>query len=70
MAVSSSVGETDAHKRRAAAEYIALEGSRLARAANSNGFALLAYLIDMAVLKAWREASEGGSENGAWQEAD
>jgi hypothetical protein len=42
----------------AAAEYIAIEASRLARMANANEFALLAYLIDMAVLEAWREASE------------
>jgi hypothetical protein len=41
-----------------AAEYIALELSRLMRMANANGFALLPYLIDMAVLEAWREASE------------
>lgn len=41
----------------AAAEYIAIEASRLARLANANEFALLAYLIDMAVLEAWREAS-------------
>jgi hypothetical protein len=42
----------------AAAEYIAVQMSRLARMANANEFALLAYLIDMAVLEAWREASE------------
>ena len=42
----------------AAGEYIALELSRLARIASANGFALLPYLIDMAVLEAWREASE------------
>ena len=41
-----------------AAEYIALELSRLMRMANANGFTLLPYLIDMAVLEAWREASE------------
>jgi hypothetical protein len=40
------------------AEYIAVEASRLARMASSNEFGLLAYLIDMAVLEAWREASE------------
>ena len=42
----------------AAAEYIAVELSRLMRIANANRFSLLAYLIDMAVLEAWREASE------------
>ncbi len=42
----------------AAAEYIAIEMSRFARMANANNFALLAYLIDMAVLEAWREAND------------
>ena len=42
----------------AAAEYIAIEMSRLARMASANEFLLLPYLIDMAVLEAWREASE------------
>jgi hypothetical protein len=42
----------------AAAEYIAVSASRLARAASANDFPLLAYLLDMAVLEAWREASE------------
>jgi hypothetical protein len=41
-----------------AAEYIALELSRLMRMASAHGFTLLPYLIDMAVLEAWREASE------------
>ena len=44
--------------RAAVAEYIAVEMSRLARLADANRFGLLAYLIDMAVLEAWREASE------------
>lgn len=44
--------------RAAAAEYIAMQASRLARMATANEFPLLAYLIDMAVLEAWREASE------------
>jgi hypothetical protein len=42
------------------AEYVAVEASRLARMASANEFGLLAYLIDMAVLEAWREASEPG----------
>ena len=46
----------------ASAEYIAIEASRLARMASANDFALLAYLIEMAVLEAWREANE--SERG------
>ena len=48
------------------AEYIALELSRLMRMASANGFTLLPYLIDMAVLEAWREASEPkGTQNAA-----
>jgi hypothetical protein len=62
------MSESDPHDeeratKAAAAEYIAVQMSRLARMANANEFALLAYLIDMAVLEAWREASESG--NGA-----
>ncbi len=45
--------------RAKAAEHIALEASRLARIAGANDFGLLAYLIDMVVLEAWREATEG-----------
>jgi hypothetical protein len=44
--------------RSASAEYIAIEASRLARMATANEFPLLAYLIEMAVLEAWREANE------------
>lgn len=40
------------------AEYIAIEASRLARMAGANDFPMLAYLIEMAVLEAWREANE------------
>lgn len=47
-----------------AAEHIALEASRLARIANANDLGLLAYLIDMVVLEAWREASEAGADPG------
>jgi hypothetical protein len=43
----------------AAAEYIALEASRLARIAGERDLKLLHYLIDMVVLEAWREATEG-----------
>jgi hypothetical protein len=56
---SGSPSDSDRRKS-ATAEYIAVEASRLARMANANDFALLAYLIDMAVLEAWREASEPG----------
>jgi hypothetical protein len=38
--------------------------SRLARMASANNFPLLPYLIDMAVLEAWREASETRSGRG------
>jgi hypothetical protein len=54
--------EPSLQNRAAAAEHIALEASRLARIANANGFDLLAYLIDMVVLEAWRETSESGTE--------
>jgi hypothetical protein len=50
--------------RAKAAEHIALEASRLTRIANANDFGLLAYLIDMVVLEAWREASEAGIDSG------
>jgi hypothetical protein len=50
--------------RDAAAQLIAIEASRLARMARANDFALLAYLIDMAALEAWREASEGHGHAG------
>lgn len=52
-------------KRAAAAERMAVEASRLARQATAQGFPLLAYLFDMAVLEAWREASEPGGEGTA-----
>jgi hypothetical protein len=50
----------------AAAEYIAIEMSRLARMASAHDLRLLAYLIDVAVLEAWREASgpEDAPEDG------
>lgn len=51
-------------KKSAAAEYLAIEMSRFARLASANGFALLAYLIDMAVLEAWREANESKQNDG------
>jgi hypothetical protein len=44
--------------RAAIAERIAIDASRLVRVAKANDFPLLAYLIDMAVLEAWREAGE------------
>lgn len=50
-----------------AAEHIAVEASRLARMAGANDMHLLAYLIEMAVLEAWREASES---DGAEAEPD
>ena len=56
---SALLDETSEFPSRAdAAEYIAVQASRLARVAGRNDFSLLAYLIDMAVLEAWREASE------------
>ena len=55
------LGQVESPTREAAAEYIALEASRLARVANAREFPLLAYLIDMVVLEAWREANEAES---------
>ncbi len=58
-------GESPLGARAKAAEHIALDASRLARIANANEFGLLAYLIDMVVLEAWREAGGAGRERGA-----
>ena len=55
------LGQAESPSREASAEYIALEASRLARIANAREFPLLAYLIDMVVLEAWREANEAES---------
>lgn len=52
------LSQAESQSREAAAEYIAIEASRLARIANAREFPLLAYLIDMVVLEAWREANE------------
>jgi len=48
-------------KRSAAAEKIAVEAGRLARVATANNLPMIAYLIEMAVIEAWREASEPGT---------
>jgi hypothetical protein len=66
------LGHAESPSREAAAEYIALEASRLARIANAREFPLLAYLIDMVVLEAWREANEAEStaSNNAFIRAD
>ena len=53
-------GSPSGFENAAAAEHIAVEMSRLARLATAHRFALLPYLIDMAVLEAWREANETG----------
>ena len=58
MASGHDSGDPPDRTKVGAAEYIALELSRLMRMASANGFTLLPYLIDMAVLEAWREASE------------
>jgi hypothetical protein len=58
MKSTSPLAGSAAQTKAEAAEYIAIEASRLARLANANEFPLLAYLIDMVVLEAWREASE------------
>jgi hypothetical protein len=50
------------NSQKAAAEHIAVQASPLVRMANANNFPLLAYLMDLAVLEAWREASGPGTE--------
>jgi hypothetical protein len=64
MGAALSAEAEERRKRSAAAEHIAVEASRLARMANAHGLSMLAYLIEMAVLEAWREASEPGSGDG------
>lgn len=59
--MSGENGPSSDNTSTAAAEYIAVSASRLARAASANDFPLLAYILDMAVLEAWREASEPDS---------
>jgi hypothetical protein len=60
---SAKTGDNPPPQTRASmAEHIAVEAGRLARMAKLNEFSLLAYLIDMAVLEAWREAGESGDE--------
>lgn len=58
----SSITNSAAKARAAAAEIIALEASRLARLATANQFTLLPYLIDMVVLEAWRETGASDSD--------
>ncbi len=58
MSSASLEDVSEFSSRAAAAEYVAIQASGLARVASRNGFSLLAYLIDMAVLEAWREANE------------
>ena len=55
---AKSPAEDERSTREAIAEYIAVEASRLARMANGTKLELLAHLIDVAVLEAWREATE------------
>lgn len=54
LSISRAAEQTKAE----AAEYIAVEASQLVRLANKHEFGLLAHLIDMVVLEAWREATE------------
>ena len=60
-----SISKSPTQIKAEAAENIAVEASRLARIANAHEFPLLAYLIDMVVLEAWREASESEPTRGA-----
>jgi hypothetical protein len=66
MRSASATKTSAAPTRNDVAEHIAVEASRLARIAKLNDFSLLAYLIDMAVLEAWREAEEGGAGPGSF----
>jgi hypothetical protein len=65
MKSAGSIKKSAAPTRVATAERIAIDASRLARMAKANDFQLLAYLIDMAVLEAWREAGEAAPEPAA-----
>ena len=62
MKSGNSNAEPAIPTRGSIAERIAIEASHLARMAKAAEFPLLAYLIDMAVLEAWREASESASD--------
>ena len=69
----ASLRNTESLKQRSrteAAEYIALELGRLMRMASAHGFTLLPYLIDMAVLEAWREATEPNGDGVANRDPD
>ena len=69
MGATGSV-DAEREKRSAAAEKIAVEASRLARMATANNLPMIAYLIEMAVIEAWREASEPASGGGRGDGAD
>jgi hypothetical protein len=66
LSISKSLAQIKAD----AAEHIAVEASRLARIANTNEFGLLAHLIEMVVLEAWREATESETAEPAFQSVD
>jgi hypothetical protein len=59
MTHPQSPGNAGGDDRSAATELIALDAGRSARMAAAHGMAMLAYILDMAVLEAWREATEG-----------
>lgn len=58
MPTRTEAGAEGAAIQAAAAEYVAVTASQLRRIAEANKQPFLAYLIDMAVLEAWRIASE------------
>jgi hypothetical protein len=62
MAAAGAASQEELSARTAAAEQMAIEASRLARAAAAHEFTLLAYLFDMAALEAWRQATDSESE--------
>ena len=70
MESAATADDKTRQTRAAVAEHIALEASRLARLANANQFSLLAYLVDMVVLEAWREAGESDPEEAGGEGAE
>ena len=70
MASLRNSNSSNQRSRTEAAEYIALELGRLMRMASAHRFTLLPYLIDMAVLEAWREATEPNGEDAAERDPD
>lgn len=69
MKQSTSAAAPTLSAKAQAAEHIAVEAGRLGRIASANSLPLLAYLIDMVVLEAWREANEADAGSSIRAEA-